>query len=448
MSILRSVPAGAWLFTIVWAIYSLCPPFTSYDSYWTVPAALRILQSGTTNVDPFVPGSPAPALAALECVPRGGTALRYEQAKGCAGGHWYGYFPLGVSVLSLPLIAVMKLLVAVAGPLVPHGGAVFSIPQVRSFFAGDFLGGGSLVQLWCASFLGAWAAWLQYRISGRFLSRRWAVGLALLFAFGTSEWSIGSRNLFQHGLSAVLLSAALYLALLARERPHLIVYSSIPLALAFTVRPTNALSVVAFTLFVAGAYRKWLWRFLMWSLPVAVPFLAYNLAVRHAVLPLYYFSRPPLPFWPNILTTLVSPSRGLFVFTPIALFSAAGVVLAWQRRWRFPLAAYLGAVLVAHALVIARWWPGHCYGPRYFADVTPYLIFFLIPCIERWQTFTGLPRRACAALFLTLAAWGVFVHARGATSILAQEWSATPVDVDKAPARVWDWRDPQFLRGL
>jgi len=448
MNVLRRLPAGAWLFAAVWATYSLCPPFTSYDSYWTVPTALRILRDGSTNIDPYLPGSPSPALAAAECVPPSGTALRYEQAKGCVGGHWYNYFPLGVSVLALPLIALIKLLAALVGPLVPHGGPLFSIPQVRSFFAGDFVDGRSLVELWSASFLGACAAWLQYRIAYRFLSCKIALGLALLFAFGTSEWSIGSRNLFQHGLSAALLSAALYLALLARDRPHLIVYSSIPLALAFTVRPANALSVAAFTLFVAVAHRKRLDRFLMWSLPIAVPFLAYNLTTRHALLPLYYFSSPPRPFWPNILMIFVSPSRGLLLFTPIALFSAAGIVLAWRQRWCFPLSAFLGAACVAHALVIARWWPGHCYGPRYFADVTPYLVFFLIPCIQRWQTFFGVPRRAYAAVFLMLAAWGVFVHARGATSIAAQKWSATPVDVDRAPDRVWDWRDPQFLRGL
>jgi glucokinase len=34
-----------------------------------------------------------------------------------------------------------------------------------------------------------------------------------------------------------------------------------------------------------------------------------------------------------------------------------------------------------------------------------------------------------------------------ATSIAANQWSATP-NVDKAKWRVWDWSDPPFLRGL
>jgi len=27
-------------------------------------------------------------------------------------------------------------------------------------------------------------------------------------------------------------------------------------------------------------------------------------------------------------------------------------------------------------------------------------------------------------------------------------WNNSPVDVDEAPGRVWDWTDPQFLRGV
>jgi hypothetical protein len=59
-----------------------------------------------------------------------------------------------------------------------------------------------------------------------------------------------------------------------------------------------------------------------------------------------------------------------------------------------------------------------------------------------------VPRRVIAAVFLALAGWGVFVHVHGATSIAANQWSAVPVNVDEARWRVWDWSDPQFLRGL
>ena len=143
-----------------------------------------------------------------------------------------------------------------------------------------------------------------------------------------------------------------------------------------------------------------------------------------------------------------SPSRGLFIFTPVFLFSLAGIVLAWKRRWCGTLPPYLAAIVLLHTLLVVTIWPGHCYGPRYFADITHLLMFFLIPTILWWQKSAPPARTAYAAAFLTLAGWGVFVHGRGATSIAANQWSATPVSVDTAHWRVWQWSDAQFLRGL
>lgn len=430
-------------------VYSICPPFISYDSYWSVPTALSIMRHGRTAVDEFVPSAPVDSRYGLECVPAVGPPVLYEQANGCPGGHWYNLFPIGVSVLALPLIFLMKIAVAALGPVVPRTGPLFSQPVVAAFFSGDFVGGHSLAELWCASTFGAITVWLQYRIASRFLRWRQAVWLALLFAFGTSEWSLASRNLFPHGLTLLLLSAALYVALLAREEPSRIRFAGLALALAFTVRPSNAVSAAVFTLYVAIHYRRYLMSFVGWALPAAAAFFAYSLVVTHSPIPLYLrVSRLRYPALPGVAMHLFSPSRGLLIFTPVFLFSVAGIVLAWRLRWCWPLAPYLVAIILLHTIVIASVWPGHCYGPRYFADMTHLFILFLIPAILYWRAMRGPARTLAAGLFLLLAAWGVFVHGRGGTSIAANQWSALPVNVDQAQWRVWDWSDPQFLRGL
>jgi hypothetical protein len=334
------------------------------------------------------------------------------------------------------------------GPLVPKTGPLFSQPVVAAFFSGDFVAGHSLVELWCASTFGAIAVWLQYRIACRFLPRRQAVWLALLFAFGTSEWSIASRNLFPHGLTVLLLSVALYLALLAREEPSHIRFAGLALALAFTVRPSNLISAAVFTLYVAVHYRRYLVGFVGWALPVAVAFFAYHLVVKHSLIPLYLGIQARVAALPGVAMYLFSPSRGLLIFTPVFLFSVAGIVLAWRMRWCWPLTPYLVAIILLHTALIVTFWPGHCYGPRYFADMTHLLILFLIPAILNWRAMRGPARTVAAGVFLLLAAWGVFAHGRGGTSIAANQWSALPVNVDQAKWRVWDWSDPQFFRGL
>ena len=52
---------------------------------------------------------------------------------------------------------------------------------------------------------------------------------------------------------------------------------------------------------------------------------------------------------------------------------------------------------------------------------------------------------AAGSLILVLS---IFINARGALSWATIKWYRLPVDIEKAPSRLWDWRQPQFLAGL
>jgi hypothetical protein len=441
---------GAKLLAAVWFVYSICPPFTSYDSYYVVPTALSLIERQTTAVDPYVAGAPPVSHYAVECVPPGRTAVPLDQAKGCPGGHWYDYFSIGVPVLATPLVLAIRLALRLFNLILPNAHAWFPQPMVLAFLAGDLMGGYLIVESLCGGIFCAISAWVLYRIALGFVTARQAVLTALLFAFGTAVWANASRNLGQHGPSILCLSLTLYFLAAARVRPSRIAWAAIPLAVSFTLRPSNCISVAVLTILVAVHYRRWLLPYLACAAPVAALFFTYNLLARHSLFPRYYAFHAPEPFPPleGFLMNLFSPSRGLLVFTPVVLFSAAGMALAVQRRWFWPAAPYLIAVVVLHALLISRYWGGHSYGPRYFSDMAPLFVFFLIPAVLYWNKMQGGARRGAAAAFVALAAWGVFVQARGATSNAANLWSATPVNVDGAKWRVWDWHDPQFLRGL
>jgi hypothetical protein len=49
------------------------------------------------------------------------------------------------------------------------------------------------------------------------------------------------------------------------------------------------------------------------------------------------------------------------------------------------------------------------------------------------------------ALLLLLS---VFINGRGAFSPDTAKWNDYPLNVDKRPERLWDWRYPQFAAGL
>jgi hypothetical protein len=444
----RSIPAGARLFAAALAVYSVCLPFEGYDSYYVVPTALSLIRHGTTIVDEYFPAAPPVALYAVECVRSDGSSTYLD--PGPCDGHRYNYFSPGVPVLAAPPIALIAAATAAIAAWFPGAAAAAPHPIVAAFLKGDLIGGRAIVELLCAALFGALGVWAMFRVLRELLPQRSAVWLALLFAFGTPEWSIGSRNLTQHGLTMLFLAATLYFAVRALEQPSSIAYAGLTLAIAFTVRPSNSIAAGVFTVYVALHYRRRLVRFLAWASPVAAAFFAYNLIVRQTLIPRYFHADSPVPHppIPGFFMNWISPSRGVLIFTPVFLFALAGIVLAVRRRWLFPLSPYVAAILLLHSILISRYWGGHSYGPRYFSDMTPLFVFFLVPAVKFWQ---DMPKRALrsvlAAVFLLFTAWGVFVHARGATSIAANQWNSTP-NVDQARWRVWDWRDPQVLRGL
>jgi hypothetical protein len=244
----------------------------------------------------------------------------------------------------------------------------------------------------------------------------------------------------------LLLTIIIYLLLRAEDRPALAAWAGLPVALSYTVRPTDALFVVIFTLYVAVRRRRQLIGYLAAAAPVAAIFLGYNFSIFHEMFSPYYHSdlHGFLPqYWPKwgvgLVGDLFSPSRGLFVFTPVFLF-------ALFSRWKSPIAPWLRVLLIAHWMVvaayIANWWAGHCYGPRFFTDVTPAFVLLLIPYFARWEELSRVTR----VLFVTCALVGVGIHLRAGWSVAVYRWNVDPLNVDAHPERLWDWKDPQFLR--
>jgi hypothetical protein len=94
-----------------------------------------------------------------------------------------------------------------------------------------------------------------------------------------------------------------------------------------------------------------------------------------------------------------------------------------------------------------HWWGGHSYGPRLFSDMAPYLCYLLMPALPALSLERRRPIVWSTAFALCLL-FSVFVNYRGAVAPEVYAWNAAPVEIDEQPARLWDWHDAQFLRGL
>jgi hypothetical protein len=442
------------VFALVFVSHSLSPNVTSADSHWIVPQMASLLSEGHTDLNEYPELLREHKYNGIDCVDAEYRFTRPDPAQGCPpASHNYIHFPVGTAVLALPPMVAMDLVLRVAGPPLLHAWGNRLPPAIRGFLGRDYVPNYGLVEMVLASFLMGVAAAFVFLIGREFLSRRMAVLLALLFAYCTAAWSTGSRALWQHGPEMLMLAIAVYLLVKATQRPSLAPWSAVPLAFAYFIRPTGAIAVAMLGLFVFIHHREWFPKWALLGAATAAPFVAFNLALYHRPLQPYFtqqgFLEPTVRNAGRFLAAMagqcISPSRGLFVFSPFLLFAGWGIWTAFRRNWQAPLAYYLAAILLLHWIAIsayADWTAGFCFGPRYFSDVTPIFIFFLIPVLAAFETGRA-PRMAMAAFAIT-ALIGFGIHLRGAVNWDVERWN----DPDVNSARAWDWKDPQFLRGL
>lgn len=394
--------------------------YTPFDTEWNIYTSMSIINEGNTDLDEY----------------RGLISendLRIDRI----GGHLYSRYPIGTPVLTLPYILLLD----------KFSKEVLEIDMIKIIKGRP--------ESFIAAAIVAFSSVLIYLIVGLALDDlKYSMLLVFIFAFCTSAWSTASRATWQHGPSMLLLSIALYLLLLAKSKPKyepwLIRFTSIALAFSYVVRPTNSIPILLFTIFIFIRHRKHFWSYCLWSMIVAVPFVMFNLTTYHALLHPYYASSGQLRVssFEALAGTLFSPSRGLFIFTPVLLFSIYGIVLKIRHKQMDMLDYFLLMIIVLHWIVSSShlfWWGGHSYGPRYFTDILPYFIYFMIPTLKKMPTLRGIKRVGFIVAFCCSIAISFFIHYRGATSWDAYLWNVGPVPVED---KLWDWHDLQFLAGL
>jgi hypothetical protein len=429
------------LFFGVALVYCLSPVVTNSDSYLVVPTAVSIVHERNLDVDEF---GNVPDVAA-----------HYAFTE--ANGHHLNEFPWVVSLFAVPAVLVADI-----------GHAIGVGPGAEQLVRRDEMG---LMQLITASLLTAAAivaiAVLVYeRVGGEHARRlRMAMLVAVVVALGTTAWSVASRALWQHGPSILFLTIALVAVgrLLrpeetrARRPPWLYAGAAgATLAVAFAIRPTNALALAGIAVLLLVVRRSAVLPFAAGVAVVLVPWCIVT-ALAYGQLLQPYGSANRLTLHASYLEALaanvVSPGRGLLLFSPVALLAVGGVIVAIRRSRLDGLLVVSAAVVVLQWLVVSaygeNWVGGHSFGPRFFTDVIPFLVLLALPAVEAIADLpAGGNRVVWLGLTTLLVVVSIGVHAQGGVLRAAQCWNIEPVPVDVDNSRVWSWSDPLLTRGL
>ncbi len=320
-------------------------------------------------------------------------------------GHWrpaYGIVPVLLAAIPATILHAIGL-VDMAAPFAPNLMAVVT-----------------------ASLLTAGAVVLVFLALTRVVSIGVALVTSLALGLGTNYWAIVSQTLWQH--ETVAFGVALALWAWWRVDPL----------------PRSRLLLGAAGLALVGAAATLeVGRNLVWFGHVLGATTG-----TESLHPVLHGVPGPLaeaPWW-NALGLLISPSRGLLIYSPVVIVAMGAMVMTLRRRQAPSDLQWLAAAIVAQCALYscyAVWWAGHTFGPRYLLDVlVPLAPFGAIGA-------AALARRRWARRTATLLlVWSIVVAGLGAFVYPNERWNTNPLDIDRHHFRLWDWRDTQISRAL
>jgi hypothetical protein len=402
----------------------------AFDTTPTTLLPLAILRGDGFYLDRFRPllrvwGTPLPVFVA-------------ESA-----GHVISRYPLGPALLALPLVAPQILALDSAEP---GWDRDLNRVHVESRRMGKR----------AAAVLTALTALALHRFLVGLGLGRVALIAVIATALGSSLWSVASQALWQHGPAALSLTMTMLLLHPRSVSRGRMLLSGLATAMLVLARPLDLLFALVVLAWVAWAHPRRLGWFLPAPILLGLALVGYNQ---------YYFDtigggqdqleqehrriHGVAGPWSGDLRegmagTLLSPNRGLFVFSPWVALAVATAPVAFRKLVPGALVRWLLLALLPYLFLLSKyavWWGGGCFGPRYWADAFPLFGVLLACALDcAWGRSRGLVALLAVTIMLSVA-----VHAIGAFCY-PSTWNFYPADIDVHHERLWDWRDTELSR--
>jgi hypothetical protein len=204
-------------------------------------------------------------------------------------------------------------------------------------------------------------------------------GPALVATFaavaGTSLATLVGQRTWQHALGAATIAIAWLWLIRGRDDARWLARGGLPLAVAIVARYPLGVVWAAGLAYVALTHRRQALPYVLWSAGPLIFLTIYNAVAFGSATENSY--GPRLWQWAGLIGlpgSLISPSRGLLVFSPFLIAGLAVIGRRALRReplWIFALASFVG-LWVVHGTYIG-WTGSWSYGNRYLLEFVPVL---------------------------------------------------------------------------
>ena len=283
-------------------------------------------------------------------------------------------------------------------------------------------------------------------LSSALLTLVFVLGSPLISTMGTALWSLDLEVMF------------ILLCLLMIVHDDRKIFTLNPYVLSFFLfsaylcRPTAAIFVVLVALYVLlfksrSAFIKLSASCFLFF----IVFVIFSLHEYKTILPPYYLQRFSQieTFWTGLYGILLSPARGLIIYSPYLLFTFFGLCCFFKEFFRSRLMWFAILWFFFHLVMIAQypiWWGGHSFGPRLLTDVFPACILItILVWSHASKTLSHRPRNVLITIFLFFSLISIFINTyQGLYNPATGQWNSA-TSIYKSSDYLFDWKYPQFM---
>lgn len=278
-----------------------------------------------------------------------------------------------------------------------------------------------------------------------------ALGLTFFYGLGTTTLSISSQSLWQHAASQMMLSICMYFFITAKNKRRFYSKCGLFLGIATLCRFSNIVIALAFFTYICAFEKKQIIGFIKYALLPVLFFAWYQITYPGN---LFFYKYESIgenatfqnSFWTGFFGLLIAPSKGLFIYSPLFIFTLLGIWIAIKQKNKILIFFAISSVIYISFLAKwSDWHGGWSYGPRMLTDLTPFLTILISPILTYKKYWRKNQIKIVFSLLLTTS---VFIHLLGVSVANFSWYSLQTKNLTLNQAHqakfLWNWDLPEI----